>query len=97
MHQMFKGCFRYYDNKTGDYLDTSDVDEKHIGQNWSRYAITSIDSKKVYNILKEDMQNGGKLRQKIIKTLGGSARHRLSAIFDEHHAFWNDFEQYKTN
>jgi len=97
MHQLFGDCFKYYDNKTGDYFTGDELDDKFVGQNWSRYSISAVDSRMIYEKLKVDIQDGGMLRQKIIKSLSGSARHRLSAIFDEHHSFWNDFEQYKTN
>jgi len=97
LHDIFSDCFRYYDEKRGEYVAADSVDAAEVGRNWSRYSVSSIDSQKIFEKMRDDMQNGGALRQKIIKTLSGSARNRLNALYDEHNSFWDYFEQYKTN
>tara|TARA_Y100001973_G_C5206498_1_gene341816 strand:- start:2742 stop:4457 length:1716 start_codon:yes stop_codon:yes gene_type:complete len=97
VHDLFRECFKFYDNKTGEYIEGHSVDLQQLGRDWSRFSISAIDSHQIYIKLKRDIETNGNLRQTLIKAFNGSAKNRLAAIFDEHHSFWNDYESYKTN
>ena len=97
MLDFFKDAVTFVDEKTGKYINGSDISMQMFGKNFYDYSVSSIDRAKINDMLTQDLKNKNELRNKIIKAMNGSMSNRLPLLMYSDDPYYADFEKFKCN